>query len=108
MRDLKSALGGACGWFGFVLFYILVIVLVIMPLTALDFPWWAAVLFIIATQIFPVLGGIAWLVVWTWSFFVMIHAPLCSYTVVYFISFAVYLIFFFIPMLLRMFSPPKE
>ncbi|MFR3180848.1 hypothetical protein [Dysosmobacter welbionis] len=108
MKNFKGTLQGLFGGFGIVLYYLVSLIMCIMPLTALNFPVWSALLFIIITQVFPVIGGFAWIVVWGWSFIVMLHAPFCAYTIAYFVCFLLYLLFFFIPFLLRLFSPSKE
>ena len=97
MKNFKGTLQGLFGGFGIVLYYLVSLIMCIMPLTALNFPVWS-----------PVIGGFAWIVVWGWSFIVMLHAPFCAYTIAYFVCFLLYLLFFFIPFLLRLFSPSKE
>jgi len=66
----------------------------LVPLNVLPFPWWADALILLATLIFPVLGGFLFCAVWIWSFILIVQMPYTTYTTIYIVTFIVYVFLF--------------
>lgn len=101
MNYLKDKLSKALGWFGSVLFYIFALIYTLTPLLPLGFSWWLNAIIVIGMVFLPVIGGFAGIVFWIISFIKVIHMPFSAFTVVYYIVFAIYVIFQFLPSLGR-------
>lgn len=102
--NIKEKLLSALGTVGFILYYLIAILLIVVPLAAIGLPWWADFLIIAAICSFPVIGSFLCVGVYAWSFVIVIQEPFSIFSVVYFVFFAIYLIFFFIPTIINLFS----
>jgi hypothetical protein len=81
------------------LFFLIQLVLlgmIYVPLQYLGFPWWVDVLIALSTFIFQVLGGIVYIVVWIWSFIIMVQSPFAAYSIVYLVFLVLYIFLSFI------------
>lgn len=108
MQTFKERLFGALGTFGSILYYILAVCLTFCPLSALGFPFWLKLILIMVVTTIPFIGPACELVLWVWSFFIMIHAPLQAFTIFYFIACAVYVFTKPLPFLLNLFSSKSK
>ena len=102
--NIKDKLSQLLTFAGFNLFYLFFLFFVFIPILPLGFPWWADGLIILSTIIFPVLGGVITLVLWGWSFIVMIKSPFTWFSVIYFIGLLIYVAFFLIPTIRKNFK----
>jgi len=73
-----------------ILFYILSIVLLYFPLLILDMPFIVYLLVSLAIKTLPIIGPILELIVWIWSFVVVVSAPIDGWAIAYFVAFAFY------------------
>ena len=102
--NLKDKFSSAFGAFGIFMFYLLSVLLILTPLMPLGFPWWLDTLIAVGICVFPVLGGIASIVFWIWSFIIVVQTPFSAFTVIYFIALIIYCLFFLIPSTIRAFT----
>lgn len=96
---MKEKLTDALGSVGIVLFYIISVLIVCAPLGFLDFPFWLDVLIIIGFQLLPGIGSIAELVLWVWSFFIVIKGPIDVLAILYFVAMGIYFFSFLPPII---------
>ena len=77
------------------LFFLIQLVLlgmIYVPLQYIGLPWWADVLIALSTFIFQVLGGIVYIVVWIWSFIIMVQSPFTAYSIIYLVFLVLYVL----------------
>ena len=72
---MKEKLTSALGSFGFVLFYIFIVLYAYAPLLVLDFPIWVDLLLILVISTFRGLGGILCLGLYIWALVVVLTHP---------------------------------
>ena len=94
---MKQKLSGIFGTFGAILWYLLTIAFAIMPLVALDLPWWAFALITFAyyllSDIFPIISTTAYIVLWIIGAVDALKMPVCFWSVVYLICFVIYIVY---------------
>lgn len=89
MGKLKEWLLSALGGFGFVVYFLIITFINVLPMVILDLPWWAVVLVCFALCFFE-WSQFLYLGIWIWAFVVALGQPIDWVTVVFFIAFAVY------------------
>ena len=94
---MKEKLMSALGWFGGILFYIIMLMFCCVPFLMLDLPIWAdlVLLFIIFT--FRSLGGIVCLGVYVWATVRVFSRPFDVFSVVFLVFMAAYVLLFIVP-----------
>ena len=90
LKYLKDFLVGTFGVVGFGLWFIIGALTMFAPLVFLDVSFWVSLLIIIAILYIPIIGDITNLVIWIWSFVVVISEPIDGFSIAYFIIFAIY------------------
>lgn len=94
---MKQKLSGIFGTFGGILWFFLTIAFAIMPLVALDLPWWAFALITFAyyllSDIFPIISTTAYIVLWVIGAVDALKMPVCFWSVAYLICFVIYIVY---------------
>lgn len=105
MDKIKDFFVSTFGIFGFILWYIVAVLLAAAPLFCVfDFPFLLNCLIIAFICVFPVLGFYAELLMWFSSLYFAFHTPLDVVLIIYYIAFAFYIFTRFIPWILSVFS----
>lgn len=89
MSKLKEWLTAALGGVGFVIYFVILMFINVLPLVILDLPWWAVVLICFALSFFE-WTQFLYLGVWIWAFVVALKQPIDWISIVFFIVFALY------------------
>lgn len=89
MVKLKEWLLGALGGVGFLVFFLIVCTLNILPILILDFPLWAIVLICFALSFFE-WAQFLYLGVWIWALVVALGSPINWFSIVYFVACFIY------------------
>lgn len=98
MKWLGEKISTAGGFLVWLSSYLLLLLLATYPLSMCPLPWWADFLIIAAIMLLPdAFGGILTLVVWAWSFIIVISGDIGLFEIIYFVLLAVYVVFFLIP-----------
>lgn len=90
MNKLKDWLVSALGSAGFIVYFIILVVMNALPMIILDFPWWAVVLVCLALSFFE-WSQFLYLGVWIWAFVVALGQPIDWISCLFFVAFAVYI-----------------
>ena len=90
MTKLKDWLLGALGSAGFIVYLFILVVMNALPMIILDFPWWAIVLVCFALSFFE-WSQFLYLGVWIWAFVVALGQPIDWISILFFVSFVVYM-----------------
>ena len=101
MRYLLNKLAPLLGVGAFYVVYALFAVFAVAPMIALSFPWWALFLTVAFTMVFKKIGGLVYVVLYVWSFVVMVQTPFSAFSVFYFLSFAFWFLCMFLPSVLN-------
>lgn len=99
---------GALGGAGLVLWYLLALAFVIIPIWATGLPYWARILIFAVIMLTDWIGALVCVAVYAYSSFVVLSHPFGIFTVVFFVDLLLYLIFMFIPTVLKIISIYKE
>lgn len=94
---MKDKLLGTLGVFGFILWYALVALFVIIPVAAADFPWFVNIIIFALLYFTDFIGAFLTVAIYIYSTFIVLSGPLNWFAVIYFIDLLLYIIFFFIP-----------
>jgi len=97
MNKIKDSLVGTLGVIGYILWIIIGALTMFTPLAFLDIPFWISLLIIIAIIYLPFIGGITNFIIWVLSFVVVVSGPIDSFSIAYFIIFAIYCLTAIIP-----------
>ena len=89
---MKKKLAAIFGTFGVILYWIIRVIIAIIPVFILDLPFWADSLIFLAIEVFPPIS----IVVWIWSFIVALQTPIDIFVIIYFISFVIVFVPFMI------------
>ena len=89
---MKEKLAAKLGVLGYVIFYLIAAFFAYCPLIFLDFPFIVNAILIGVIMFLPIIGTILNLILWIWSFVVVLSAPIDIFSILYFIAFAVYII----------------
>lgn len=101
---LKEKLLGALGGFGYILWLLICIAFFVIPFVATGFPIWVSVILQALIMFTGLIGAVVTVFVYAYSFLQILHGPLDLFAVLYYIDFAVYVIFFFIPSVIQFIS----
>ena len=104
MKTLKDVLLGSLGTFGYILWYLLSILLIYAPLIFLDLPFLIDLVIIFAVSSVPFWGDIVELIIWIWSIFAVLAGPFDIFAILYFIALAFYIFTKFIPFVISIIS----
>lgn len=104
MKKLKDLLIGSLGVVGIILWYLIEIVIGIAPLVFLNFPFWVNLIILFALMSTEFIGGLIEIVLWVWSFIVVIARPIDGWSIFYFITFAIYFFIHILPMVIHIIS----
>lgn len=97
MKSLKETLVNALGVVGFVIWFLLGVVLLFLPLSFLSLPFWVDFIIIFILMNTQLIGGVLSIILWVWSFTVVIAQPIDGWSVFYFIGFAIYFLTSILP-----------
>lgn len=89
MRKFKDYLLNTLGVAGFIIWLLIGCVLMIFPLTVIEFPFWLNLIVIFVILSSKTLGNIVEIVLWVWSFIVIISEPIDSWSITYYIVCAI-------------------
>lgn len=101
MKNLKDKLIMTLGVVGIILWYLIEIVVGITPLVFLNFPIWVNLIILFALMSMQFIGGLIEIVIWVWSFIVVIARPVDGWSVFYYITFAFYFYIHILPMVIK-------
>ena len=73
---------------------LLLLGLIFVPLQYLGFPWWADALIALGVSLLPMIGGLATIAIWIWSFVIFIQSPFDTYGIVYIVALVFYIAFY--------------
>lgn len=99
---MKAKLEGSLGVAGSVIFYLISCLLVVAPLWFIGLPWWADLLIIALILSTNIIGGVISVALWVWALVIVVSGTIGWLEIVFFVLFAVYLFFTFIPAILQM------
>ena len=105
---LKDKLVGALGGFGYVIFYIVALLLTFAPLVSLNLPFLVRLLVIAAVLMLPFVGELILFILWVWAFIVELRTPIDTWSIIFFVAAAVYIFTFLLPILIALFSHKKS
>ena len=94
---MKEKLMSALGWFGWILFYIIMLMFCLVPFLVLDLPIWANIILLFIIFGFRSLGGIVCLGVYVWALARVFSRPFDMLSVVFLVFMAAYFLLFIIP-----------
>ena len=92
LSDLKDKIVGFLGGAGSILYYLLLLIISIMPLVMIGTNWWQSLIIIAADQFLPVISS----VFWVWGLIKAILGPQNVFAIIYYVLFAIVYIPFFI------------
>lgn len=101
---LLEKLSGALGVFGWVLYYIITTLLSFAPLIMLDFSFWINIALVFVVICIPILGELVLFGLFVWAFIVTVGQPIDVWSVVFFVSTAVYVFTTLIPSIISIFK----
>ena len=104
MKNLKDELIGWLGVAGVILYYLIGIFLMIVPLVVLDFPLVVNLIILMVFVSFQFIGGLTNMVLWVWSFIVIISEPIDGWSIFYFVVFAIEVFTTFLPLVANIVS----
>lgn len=105
--SLKDKLGTCLGTVGFILYYVFLLMMIFVPLYFCDFPWWADLIILVLIFVFDFFGAFVNVAIWIWSFVVVVSGAIGVWEIFYFVFFAIYIVFFFIPAMMNLFRGVK-
>ena len=105
---MKEKLMGALGGAGLVLWYLLALAFVIIPIWATGFPFWVRILIFAVIMLTDWICSLVCIAVYAYGSFVVLSHPFSAFTVVFFVDLLLYLIFMFIPAVLKIISIFKK
>lgn len=104
MKKLLSKLGSA----GVVIYWIIAVILFIMPLVILGLPWWANIIISGIMLGAPLVGEVVEFAVYVWALVEAVKQP-CDWAIlIFYISLALYIISTLIPSILELVSGVLE
>ena len=89
VKKLKEELVVTLGVVGIILWYLIEIVIGLTPLVFLNFPLWVNLIILFALMSMQFVGGLIEIVLWVWSFIVVIARPIDGWSIFYFVIFAI-------------------
>lgn len=94
MQKLKDTLSGTFGAVGFILYYLILLGLSFIPFRYLfpNLPLFVPALFVFVIYEIPLIGGIVQLIIWIWSFVIVVTNPIDAWSIAYFCFFTIYAI----------------
>ncbi len=101
---MKDKLSAALGGLGMVLWYAIMTSLTIVPVLAADLPVWMTIIALILIYFTDVIGGLLTVVLYGYATYVVLVSPFTWFSIVFFIFLALYLVLFFIPATIQIFS----
>lgn len=93
MKKLLSKLGSV----GIAIYWIVAIVLFVMPLAIIGLPWWANILIYCVILGIPFVGEIAEFGVFVWAFVIALNQPFDLAILLFYISAVIYVVTTLIP-----------
>ncbi len=94
----------AWGVFGFILYYLLFLLLAYAPLLVLGFPWWVNILLLLAVVAIPYAGSLCELVLWVWAFLEVRQMDAGLLPALFYIGAVFFVLFKLIPRVVGIFS----
>lgn len=91
---MKDKISGALGFFGIILWYLLSLIVCFAPIIMLDPPYIVSLLLIGIILFVPYIGEIVRGILYVIAFIVVIRQPIDVFSVVFFISFVLYIFVF--------------
>ena len=105
MQTLKEKLSSIFGGLGCVLWLLLGILLFVMPISLLPLRIWQQIALICILLVFSetfLVGVLGTAIIWIWSFTIAVNMPLNIYSIIYYISLAIYVFTTLIPQIIYM------
>lgn len=94
---MKDKLVNALGWFGYIIYFLIVSILAFIPLSILQFSFWINILIIPVILFIPFWGDIAEFLLWAISFPKAISGEQDVWAIIYYIGLVVYAITSLLP-----------
>ena len=101
---MKDKLMSALGRFGFILFYVIMLLFIVAPLVILDLPYWAAVILIFIILASSYIGGIVCVGLYIWAIVHVFTHRFDIVSLIFLVIAALYFLIFVIPPTIQMFS----
>ena len=98
----KERLEESLGTFGLVLYWILGVVILVVPCLMLKYVWWVKLLLFLAILAFRFLGNLVLYGVWVISFINVLSMPFSIISVLYFVCFGLFVIIQLIPDIIQL------
>lgn len=89
---LKDWLVSTLGIFGYVVYYLLSVVIQFAPLLVLNLPFWADILIICAVNLIPY-ANLPYLGLWIWALVVAVGCPSAVTSIIFFVSFGLHFVY---------------
>lgn len=100
---MKEKLMSALGTFGFVLWYLISLLIAVLPLVMIDAPFLLNLLLIVIALFIPASSGIFWV----WGLVCTIRGPQDTIATIYYVLFAIMFLPYFINVILSLFNKRK-
>lgn len=107
MDALKTWLVEKIGTLGFIIWFIISLIFLVVPVVVLPVPFWLRLIIILVIYALPMIGLLLQIVVFFWGFFVTISGPQDIVAIIFYIVFALWICLSFIPLLISVFSKQK-
>ena len=105
---MKDKLMSALGRFGFILFYVIMLLFIVAPLVILDLPYWAAVILIFIIFASSYIGGIVCVGLYIWAIVHVFTHRFDIVSLIFLVIAALYFLIFVIPPTIHMFSKSDD
>ena len=105
---MKEKLMSALGKFGFVLFYVIMLLFIIAPLVILNLPFWVTVILIFIVFASSYIGGIVCVGLYIWAIVHVFTHRFDIVSLVFLVIAALYFLIFVIPPTIRMFNKSDD
>lgn len=96
---LKEKLFNSIGFVGFIIYYLIALLLTVMPLVILDLSFWLDLIIAAAVLAIPFLGSIVKLGIYVWALVIAVKSPVDFWIILFYISFAAYFFIELFPIL---------
>lgn len=100
MNKIKDFLLNTLGTIGGILYYVILIVISVLPFAVINLPLWAEIIMILIVYFLPFLSPI----IWIWGLISAIIGPQDWIAIVYYIVFAIFFMPIFIKTVLDIFT----
>lgn len=107
MNTFKEKLVEKLGTFGFILWFIISLIYILVPVAILPIPFWLRGIIVLAIYALPMIGLLVETGVFFWGFYVTISGPQDVIAIIFYVVFALWMVTTFIPVFRYVFFNKK-